>query len=118
VIGGAEQRRERPVRNISESIRDAETLGAAVVGLLQAFPDLTVEGLFAAERAEVMDLGWEPDRLHRDTSYLISMVGMLAPIARRHGDLPLGQAFRLIAASGHQNAGEIGAALNAVSERG
>lgn len=104
-------------RNISDLLRDAESLEAAAAALARAFPELTIDGLIAVEKAEVMDLGWSPDAAHRDTTYLVSLAALLKPVARRHGDMPLDRAFLLLEESNRSLAGAIAAAMAATSAR-
>jgi len=100
-------------RNISELLREADSLGEAAAALTRVFPKLTIQGLLAAERIEVQELGWAPGAEHRDTSYLLCIAALLQPIAEAYGDLPLQQAFRLLTASDGAFAGAIAAALDA-----
>ena len=105
-------------KNISDLLSSAESLGSAVSNLLDECPDLTIDDLLAAERAEVIELGWGPSPSHRDCSYLVSMAALLRPIGREHGNLPLPQAFGHFAKSGHHLAGEIADAVAGGGEDG
>lgn len=101
----------QPTRAISELLCAADSLGAAAVALAREYPELSISDLLAAERAEVLELGWDPTAAHRDCAYLVTMVAMLRPMIGEHGDLPLAEAFRILIESGHREAREIADAL-------
>ena len=52
-------------RSISDLLRDADSLAAAVVALTGAYPGLTIDSLLAAERVELLELGWTPSPVRR-----------------------------------------------------
>ena len=83
-------------QSISAILKDAQTLEHAICDLLDGFPALTIGGLLAAERAELLDLSWTPGPSHRDSGYLVEMAHMLRPVMAEHGDLPLREALALI----------------------
>jgi hypothetical protein len=101
---------------LSELLNSPATLSSAVVALLDTYPDITIGNLLAAETAEFFELGWEPTPAHRDCAYLVAILEILRPVGRMHGDLPLVQAFRLLAESGDCGNPDIAAALSAISE--
>lgn len=105
-------------RTVSELLNEAETLAAAVATLAREFPTLTIDSLLALETAEVVELGWEPSAAHRDCSYLLTLLAMLQPISREHGDLPLTDALRILVDSGHDQSAEIAGVLAELAETG
>jgi len=98
-------------RSISELLRDAESLTAAVVALTGAYPALTIDSLLAAERAEILELGWAPSPAHRDCGHLVTIAALLAPVGRAHGNLPVVEAFHRLAQTGHARARAVTEAL-------
>lgn len=103
-------------KNISELLGNADSLESAVIALARAYPDMTTGTLVAVETAELVDLGWGPTAAHRDVTYLMAMVAMLRPVCERKGDVPLTEAFRMLADSGQHEAMEIAAALDVLTE--
>ena len=84
-------------RSISDLLRDADSLAAAVVALTGAYPGLTIDSLLAAERVELLELGWTPSPVRRDCAHLVTIAALLAPVGRAHGNLPVVEAFHRLA---------------------
>ena len=102
-------------RSLSDVVGSADSLGAALVALTREFPALTVEDLIAAERTEIVDLGWVPSSRHRDCSHLLTMAEMLRPVAGEHRGLTVANAFKLLVDRGHCQNREIAKALSSTA---
>ena len=102
------------LKNLSQVLCEANSLEAATVALLREYPDLSVGTLLAAERAEIIEIGWSPSSKHRDCAYLVSMAEFLRPIGDKNGDLSVREAFEIFAESEHTHANEIAKALEVV----
>lgn len=102
---------EKHSNSISAVIGDAETLPLAVAALMREYPELTVSGVIAAEKAEILEMGWAPSSQHSDCAYLLAIAAMVKPFYSTHGDLPLHQAMRLFVESELPHAREFAAAL-------
>ena len=98
-------------RSISDLLRDADSLAAAVVALTGAYPGLTIDSLLAAERVELLELGWTPSPVRRDCAHLVTIAALLAPVGRAHGNLPVVEAFHRLAQTGHARARAVTEAL-------
>lgn len=98
-------------KNLSELLNEADSLEAAMVALVKEFPDLGLEALFAAERAEVVEIGWSPSSRHRDCSHLVALTEILRPIASQNANLSIVDAFKSLIGTNHPHEKEIAKAL-------
>ena len=97
----------RHERNLSEALSKAGSLPEAMGILLTDYPNLSVELLIAAERAEIVEMGWSPSSRHSDCSHLVSLAALLRPMAERKGDISVTDAFTVLVESGDPQAEEI-----------
>ena len=89
----------------------------AVAALTREYPDLTVAGVIAAEKAEILEIGWAPSPAHADCAHLLAIAAMVKPLYNAHGDLPLQQAVKLIMESDHRHANDLAAALESAAAK-
>ena len=99
-------------KNLSALLSQADTLEAAMKILVRNLPDLPLETLFSAERAEILEAGWSPSRHHRDCAHLVSLTEILRPLAQENGSLSIAEAFAILRDSKNPHAREFARALD------
>ena len=101
----------RKEMNLSEALSEASSLADAMKILVNDYSNLSVGLLIAAERAEIVEMGWSPSSHHSDCSHLVSLAALLRPIAEQKGDISVAEAFKVLVESEDPQAEEIARVL-------